>query len=66
MGGLISNLVNTVLNAPAWLVYLIVGAVVFGESAATAVLINSTGSQVSHKRRESMTNTCPNSSGKSR
>jgi membrane protein DedA with SNARE-associated domain len=33
VGGLISNLVNTVLHAPAWLVYLIVGAVVFAEDA---------------------------------
>jgi membrane protein DedA with SNARE-associated domain len=33
MSGYISNLVNTVLNAPAWLVYLVVGLVVFAEDA---------------------------------
>ncbi|WP_195908097.1 DedA family protein [Nostocoides sp. HKS02] len=33
MGGLINSLVNQVLGAPPWLVYVIVGAVVFAEDA---------------------------------
>ena len=33
MSGLINSLVNTVLGAPPWLVYVIVGAVVFAEDA---------------------------------
>jgi membrane protein DedA with SNARE-associated domain len=33
VSGIIHNLVQTVLGAPAWLVYLIVGAVVFAEDA---------------------------------
>jgi membrane protein DedA with SNARE-associated domain len=33
MSGIIHNLVETVLGAPAWLVYLLVGAVVFAEDA---------------------------------
>ncbi|GAA4712292.1 hypothetical protein GCM10025782_05490 [Pedococcus ginsenosidimutans] len=33
MSGLVNNLVNTVLGAPAWLVYLIVALVVFAEDA---------------------------------
>src|SRR6478609_11658441 len=33
MGGLINSLVNQVLGAPPWLVYVIVGLVVFAEDA---------------------------------
>ena len=33
MSGLVNNLVNTVLGAPAWLVYLIIALVVFAEDA---------------------------------
>lgn len=33
MSGLVSNLVDTVLGAPPWLVYLLVGLVVFAEDA---------------------------------
>src|SRR5689334_3845609 len=33
MSGLISSLVNTVLGAPPWLVYVLVGLVVFAEDA---------------------------------
>lgn len=33
MSGLINSLVNTVLGAPPWLVYVLVGAVVFAEDA---------------------------------
>lgn len=33
MGGIVDHLVNTVLGAPPWLVYLLVGLVVFAEDA---------------------------------